>query len=142
MSEPKKGMSKGCLITLIVASVILVLVVAMSVVCYVKRDAILEWSMAKMVDTAQTDILNDLPEGYTADDVNKICDDFKTALKEKKVHADEVRNLATMFQDVLKDKKIDKDEAKTFLEELKRATGTPADESPAEQTAPAEPSTE
>ncbi len=123
MTEPKKGMSKGCLITLIVASVILVLVVAMSVVCYVKRDTILEWSISKMIDTARMDILNDLPEGYTADDVNKICDNFKTALAEKKVDANEVRNIATMFQEILKDKKIDKDEAKTFLEELKKATG-------------------
>jgi hypothetical protein len=135
MTEAKKGMSKGCLITLIVASIILVLVVAMSVVCYVKRDTLLEWSISKMIDSARMDILNDLPEGYTAEDVNKICDDFKTALKDKRVHADEVRNIATMFQEILKDKKIDKEEAKTFLEELKRASGTP-------ETVPAAPTTE
>ncbi len=125
MTEPKSGMSKGCLIALIAASIVLVLVVAMSIVCYVKRDTLVEWGVIKMTEAAQKEMLTELPEGYTSDDVNKICEDFRIAIKEKKVDPNELRNIAVMFQEVFKDKKIDKTEGKQLLEEFKKAVNPP-----------------
>jgi flagellar basal body-associated protein FliL len=123
MTEPKRGMSRGCLITLIIVSVLLILVIAMSIVCYVKRDSIFQWSLVQVAEQAEKEMVSDLPDSVTADDLHKLISDFKTAVKEKKVDQQEMQKIVFLYQEIWDDKKIDKDEAKKFLDELKKAIG-------------------
>ncbi len=122
MEEQKKGMSKGCLIALVIAGIVLVIAVALSVVCYMKRDKIMEWSIIKMMETTQKDILANLPDGMTEDDAKRMIANFETAVKEKKVSPQALQNIAYTYQEIYKDKKLNKDEAGLLLEELRKAT--------------------
>jgi hypothetical protein len=117
----KKGMSKGCMISLIVGLIILFIIIALSVVCWVYKDELVEMGLTKMTETIVTEVKANLPEGVTSEDVDRIMDDFTKAFKEGRVDQSELQNLSTMLQEAFKDKKIDQDEGKKLLEELKKA---------------------
>jgi hypothetical protein len=123
MSDQKSGMSKGCLIALIIAAAILAVFIALSIVCYVKRDSIMEWGLVQMAETSQKEILANLPKGVTKEDIELVVANFKIAVKEKKIPAEELQSIAFMYQEVLKDKKIDGDEALVVLEQLRKYSG-------------------
>lgn len=134
MDEQKKGMSKGCLIALVIAGILLVIIVALSIVCYTKRDKIMEWGIVKMMETTQKDILANLPEGMTEEDAKMVMSNFEQAVKEKRVHAQDMQNIAFTYQEVYKDKKLDKDEAGILLEQMRKIAN--ADSSSVQQSAP------
>ncbi len=121
MAEGKKGMSKGCLIAMIIGLIIMFIVIALGVVCYVYKDELVELGLTKMTETIVTEVKANLPEGVTAEDVDKIMDDFTKAFKEGKVDQGELQHLSTILQEAFEDKKIDRDEGKKILEELKKA---------------------
>ncbi len=121
MAEEKKGMSKGCLIALIVGLVILFIVVAAGVVCYVYRDELGDMFLNKMTDKIVVDIKANLPEGVTAEDVENTVNDFKKAFKEGKIDQAEIQKISETVQKALEDKKIDQEEGKEILKELKEA---------------------
>lgn len=136
MSEPKKGMSRGCLIALVVFAVILVIVIAMSIVCYVKRDSIMEWGVLQISDQMQREITADPPEGITKEEVDSVFNQFNQAVKEKKVDPADMQSLTVMIQEIMKDKKVDHEEALRFMNAMKEASGqaipaeTPAEPEP------------
>lgn len=113
-------MSRGCLIALIIVGIIAVIVVAVGIVCYIYQDQIVEIGLNKLSETVASQIKENLPEGYTAEDVDKVIEDFKQAYKDKKIDQEEIQRISAMFQNMLEDKKIDQDEAEEFLEELKK----------------------
>ncbi|MEW6016109.1 MAG: hypothetical protein AB1690_12410 [Candidatus Zixiibacteriota bacterium] len=136
MSEPKKGMSRGCLIALVVFAVILVIVIAMSIVCYVKRDSIMEWGVLQISGQMQREITADPPEGITKEEVDSVFNQFNQAVKEKKVDPADMQSLTVMIQEIMKDKKVDHEEALRFMNAMKEASGqaipaeTPAEPEP------------
>ncbi len=123
MSEPKKGMSRGCLITLVVFAVILVIVIAMSIVCYVKKDSIMEWGVLQISSQLQREIVADLPEGVTKEEVDSVFTQFNQAVKDKRVDPTDMQSLTVMIQEIMKDKKVDHEESLRFLNAMKEASG-------------------
>jgi len=121
MEEQKKGMSRGCLIAIIIAAIVLVVIVALSVVCYTKRDKLMEWSILKMIETTQKDILANLPDGMTEDDAKKIISEFEQTIKDKKIKPQDLQNIAFAYQEAYKDKKMDKDEVGRLLDSMQKA---------------------
>lgn len=121
MLNQKGGMSRGCMVTLIVVGVIAVLAIASLVVCYIYREEIVELGLTKLADTVAIEAKNNLPDGVTSEDIDDALDEFKKAFKEKKIDTDEIQNLSVMFQDILKDKEVDADEVKEFIAEIKKA---------------------
>jgi tape measure domain-containing protein len=121
MAEEKKGMSKGCLIALIVGLVILFIIVAAGVVCYVYRDELGDMFLTKMTDKISVDIKANLPEGVSSDDVDKTIDDFKKAFKDGKIDQAEIQKISETVQKAFEDKKISQEEGKEILKELKEA---------------------
>lgn len=119
--EKKKGMSKGCLILLIVGIILVVLVVSMSVVCYVYKDDLVEMGLNKMTDTIVTEIKTNLPEGISEAEVDKVVDEFKVAFKEGKIDQAEIQHISTLLQTALEDKEINEDEGREILETFKKA---------------------
>ncbi|MCX6827993.1 MAG: hypothetical protein NT002_01745 [candidate division Zixibacteria bacterium] len=125
MSEPRKGMSKGCLITLIIASIILVIIIALSIVCYVKRDSIMQWGVVTMTDQTATEVIANPPDSISAEEIKTLVTDFKQALNDKKIGSAELQSIILMYQDFWKDKKIEKEEGLKFVEELRKVLGPP-----------------
>lgn len=121
MADEKKGMSKGCMIALIVGLIILFIIIALGVVCYVYKDELVEMGLTKMTDTIVTEIKADLPEGVTEADVDEAVEKFKQAFKDGKIDQNEVQKISTIIQTALEDKKIDQDEGSKILEVMKKA---------------------
>ncbi len=123
MAEGKKGMSKGCMIALIIGLVILFIIIALGVVCYVYKDELVQMGLNKMTEKIVTDIKANLPEGITAEDVDKTVDDFTKAFKDGKIDKAEIQSISNLIQKAYEDKKIDQDEGRKILEEFKKAVG-------------------
>ena len=121
MLNQKGGMSRGCMVTLIVVGVIAVLVIASLLICYIYREEIVELGLTKLADTVAMEAKNNLPEGVTAEDIDNALDEFKKAFKEKKIDTEEIQSLSMMFQDIMKDKEVDADEVEEFIDEIKKA---------------------
>ena len=120
MPDQKKGMSKGCMIALIIGLVILFIVVALSIICYVYRDELKGAVMERMTETVAAEIKTNLPEGVTIEDVDRIMEDFKEAYLANRVDAEELNDVSTMVSSMMSDKKIDKEEGKKLLDKLRK----------------------
>ena len=118
MTDEKKGMSKGCLIALIIGLVILFIVVALSVICIVFKDEIKGAVLERLTETVATEIKNNLPDGITADEVDSLMKEFKDAYASDKISQEDLGQVSSMVSSMMSDKKIDKDEAKELLDKL------------------------
>jgi hypothetical protein len=121
MAEEKKGMSKGCMIALIIVAILVVIVIVGGILIYMYRGEIAEFGLGTLAETIATEIKNNLPEGYTAEDVDRIVADFKQAIKDKKIDQGEIQSIGNLFQEVFEDKQIDQEEAKEILETIEDA---------------------
>jgi|WetSurMetagenome_2_1015567.scaffolds.fasta_scaffold157483_3 hypothetical protein len=120
MSGENKGMSKGCMIVLVIVSSIILLIIALSIVCYVKKDSILEWGLVKMTTETEAQVVAAPPDSVTAEQIHSITANFTQKLKDKKINTAELSRLALFYQEIWKDKKIDTAEGRLFLKELEK----------------------
>ncbi len=123
MTEEKKGMSKGCLIALIVGGILAILVIGLGIVCYVYQDELINWSLGKTTDIIAQEIKANLPQDVTEQEVDDVMNKFKEAIKEKRLNSGEIQKIALAFQNALNDKKIDSIEAKSLLDDIKETVG-------------------
>ncbi len=118
-TKTKKGMSRGCLIGLIVAGILVIIVIGSGIVCYVYQDELLEWGLEKTTEMIALEIKANLPEEITEQDVDELFEKLKQAIKHKEIDPSKIQKLATQFQMYLEDQKIDEDEARAIMEEIK-----------------------
>jgi len=123
VTEEKKGMSKGCLIALIVGGILAILVIGLGIVCYVYQDELINWSLGKTTDIIAQEIKANLPQDVTEQEVDDVMNKFKEAIKEKRLNSGEIQKIALAFQNALNDKKIDSIEAKSLLDDIKETVG-------------------
>ncbi len=116
---PKKGMSRGCLIGLIVVGILAIIVIGAGVVCYVYQDELLEYGLDKSTDMIALEIKTNLPEEFTEAEVDELFDRLKQAIKNKEINPESIQKLVMQFQSYLEDQKIDMDEARKLIEEIK-----------------------
>ncbi|UCD17762.1 MAG: hypothetical protein JSV44_02335 [Candidatus Zixiibacteriota bacterium] len=121
MTEQKRGMSKGCLIGLIVVGVIAVVVIAMAIVCYVYKDELIDAGLTKMTDALAESIIENLPEGVSEDDVRTLMTEFKQAFKEGKISQEEIQEISGRFQKIAKQEEISQEESREIMEMIRRA---------------------
>lgn len=117
MTEEKKGMRKGCIVAIIIASVILIAVIVLSLLCIKNPEVLIKMGLKPIA----AEIKDNLPEGVTAEDVDRQFDDFIQAFKDKKISDVELQEILNMAKDMLDDKEFDQEESEKFLEEMKRA---------------------
>ncbi len=120
-AETKKGMSRGCLIGLVIVSILAIIVIGSGIVCYVYQDELLEWGLEKTTEMIALEIKANLPEEFTEQYVDDLFDKLRRAIKNKEIDPSEIQKLATQFQLYLKDQKIDEDEVRKIIEEIKEA---------------------
>ncbi len=118
-TETKKGMSRGCLIGLVIVGILAIIVIGSGIVCYIYQDELLEWGLEKTTEMIALEIKANLPEEFTEQDVDNLFDKLKQAIKNKKIDPSKIQKLATQFQLYLEDQKIDEDEAREIMEEIK-----------------------
>jgi hypothetical protein len=117
------GLSKGCTIGLIVLAVVVFIVILAVILVWVYKDKIVEAGIDYMIDTAEKEIVKDLPEGYTAEMVHQIMVDLKAGIKSGEIDDNEKKELAFAFQPAMADKKIDREEGENLLIIIQRALG-------------------
>ena len=117
---PKKGMSRGCLVGLIVVAILAIIVIGSGIVCYVYQDEILQYTLEKSTEMIALEIKANLPEDYTETEVDELFDKLKLAITNQEIKPENIQRLASQFQSYLEDQKIDVDEAGKLLEEIKK----------------------
>lgn len=115
----KKGMSKGCLVGIIIAAVLLVIVIVGFFLVYNFKDEIGKFGAVTLAQGIKTELADKPLEGVDTVKVNAVVDAFVA-----KVNADSTDNLVTLsafmqtLQTVIADKKIDADEVDKAMDAM------------------------
>ena len=126
-------MSKGCTIGLIILAVLVVIIIIGIIILWANKEKIINASIDYIVTTAETQIIQNMPDGYTEDQVHQIMGDLKAAIKDGRTKPQDVQMLAHEFQTDMDDKVISKEEGAKLLAMIKAmvyGTGAPEDTLP------------
>jgi len=116
--EPKKGMSKGCLIGLIVGGVIIVMVLIAGLVCYLKMDDLAKTGGVVVVNEIRAKIVANPAEGVDSVEVNRIADAFVERLDTSEVDLQEISLVFQNLQAIAQKEQFDSTDAETFMRAL------------------------
>ena len=115
---PKKRMSKGCLIALIVVGVLLLLVIIAGITCYLKKDELVKYGTTAMVTGIKTN-LNDNPvAGVDTVRMNAIADAFIEKMNESEVDYAKYGSFGQALQALQSDQEIDSAGAEQFVQAM------------------------
>ena len=76
-----------------------------------------------LIDNTETQIVADLPDGYTEDSVHQIMLDLKAAIKNGEIDGADIQKLGQIFQTAMADKTIDQEEGAEILKTIQKALG-------------------
>lgn len=110
-TSPKKGISKGCLIALIVALAVVVLLIAIVLLIYVYRQDLAKVGAGATVTEVKKVLAQNPPEGIDTVRFNALADAFAEKIKQDTTA--EFESLGLFVQQMTKsvgDKKLDKHE--------------------------------
>jgi hypothetical protein len=96
MEQPteKKGMSKGCMIGLIVGLVFLAMIIAAAVTCYFKADDLAKFGVVTLVNNTKTMVADSEIEGVDTVKYNAVVDGFVERLNEDEFDAEKFTKFA------------------------------------------------
>ena len=115
---PKKGMSKGCLVALIVAGVLLALIVASFFVCMSKKDDIVKFGVATLLTSSKQLVVESNLEGVDTVYYNAVVDNFNKRLYADTIDIQEIANIFSDLQLTVQNKKMDLSDVENILEKL------------------------
>jgi len=116
--KKKKGLSKGCLVGLIVVGVLVVMVIIAGVVCYVKKDALLKVSVVSSVTSIQTELMNNAVEGVDTVEVNRVANAFLQKLDETELDQQAYFPFIQEVQGIVRAEEIDSADARRFIQAM------------------------
>lgn len=114
----KKKMSRGCLVGLIVLSVIVVLITIAGFVCYSKRDDFMKFALNTGLTKITETIANSPVAGIDTTEVNQAVLRFTERFEADTLDIDRWGRLMGEMQAILLDEAVDSLEAEQFLESL------------------------
>ncbi len=117
------AMSKGCTITLIVASVLLVIIIIGLGYLWMNKDELMKAGAGKIIDMTEQQIIENIPDGYTPEMVSEIMAELKLKINKDELAEDDVQSLLVAFQTSMEDKQIDVDEAERMLVLIQKSIG-------------------
>lgn len=103
----RRGLSKGCLVGLIVAGVLLTLIIILAVTCYVKRDDLARWGTKTVVDGLKTELRTNAASGINTEQFVTLADSFLVRLNSGQVPTEKLASLMQVAQNVISDRKFD-----------------------------------
>jgi len=118
------AMSKGCTIALIISAALVLLILVVVIIVWINKDKIIEAGLNQIVQTVETEIVTNLPDGYTPESVHQIMEELKAGIKSGKISSPAIQELAVAFKAAMdNDKKIDKDEGLRLLKLIEGVLG-------------------
>lgn len=118
MQTSKKGMSKGCLVALIVVGVLIVMVVVAGIVCYAKKDELLRSGAVLTINEIKTQLAEKPAEGVDTVQVNRMADAFVERLRQQEVDLEQYGLFMQQMQAILQDEKVDSAEVRHFRDAM------------------------
>ena len=117
---PKKGMSKGCLIALIVGGVLLLLIGGLIFyTVYYKGEDVVKFSVATVLSSSKQMLVESKLEGVDTVKFNAVVDNFNKELyADSSFNMEEIANLLQKFQTMINDKSLDASEVDELLKTL------------------------
>jgi len=115
LPSEKKGMSKGCLVALIVVIVLVVIVVGAGLVCWKYKDRIMTASTVAMVRAITTELNENAVEGVDTVVVNQVSEAFIARLDREEMDLQRFQAFAQEIQFIMADKQVDAEEADQFV---------------------------
>ncbi len=103
----KKGMSKGCMIGLIVGGVLVVIVIALGVVCYLNKDALMKAGVVTMVTSIQKELADNPVDGVDTVQVNRLSEAFLKKLNEEELDMQRYGSFMQHIQGIMSDEVVD-----------------------------------
>ncbi|UCD64398.1 MAG: hypothetical protein JSW34_02885 [Candidatus Zixiibacteriota bacterium] len=117
--EPKKkGMSKGCLIALIIGIVFVVLVIAAALTCYLKREDVAKFGASTVLTSIKTMVADQGTPGVDTVRFNAVVDNFMEKLDAEPLDGERFSEFFTEIQPVPSDGAVDSLEAQMVLEAM------------------------
>ncbi|MFQ5499490.1 MAG: hypothetical protein ACE5FH_07440 [Candidatus Zixiibacteriota bacterium] len=116
--EQKKGMSKGCLISLIIVGALVVLVSIAMVTCYVKRGELAVFGATTVINGVKTKLAEEPIPGVDSVHVNAVCDRFVIMLSEQEEMDERYQRFFMTLQSIPQDDIIDSAEVGLLIEAM------------------------
>jgi hypothetical protein len=104
---------------IVLGIVLVVVIVGGGIYIYFNRENLANMAIEQALNGVEQVTTQNLPSGYTADDVKQLIADAKVKIQEKGFNSPELQQLMTSFQQVYEDQVVDTTEAKMLLEDLK-----------------------
>lgn len=116
---PKKGMSKGCLVAIIVAIVLLLFVGGIIVYTIYNGEDVIKFSVATVLTSSKQMLVESDVDGVDTVQYNAIIDNFNKMLySDSLIDVKKGADLLSKLQSVIADKKIDSAEVTDILQVL------------------------
>ncbi|UCG62620.1 MAG: hypothetical protein JSV52_04855 [Candidatus Zixiibacteriota bacterium] len=112
----KKGLSKGCLIGLIVAGVVLVMIIIAAIVVWVYKDDIARFGANTLVTSIQNEVAENPIMGIDSTHFANVCSAFAEKLKTEPVDGLKYQAFIQKVQAIVVDKRVDSLEAVMFMD--------------------------
>lgn len=113
---PKKGLSKGCMVALIIGIVLLVIIIALSITCYLKRDSVIKWGTQSALTMVKTEIAKTPVPGVNTEKFGMVVDSFLARIQAEPLDYTKYQAFVPVIQKLGADKKIDRNEVKDLLD--------------------------
>jgi hypothetical protein len=113
---PKKGLSKGCMVALIIGIVLLVIVIALSITCYLKRDSVIKWGTQSALTMVKTELAKTPVPGVNSEKFGVVVDSFLARIQAEPLDYTKYQTFVPVMQKLGADKKIDRNEVKELVD--------------------------
>ncbi len=113
-------MSKGCLITLIIVGILLILVVIAAVTCYVKREELAEYGTVTLLEEVKRIAVTSPQEGVDTTQVKQAIDHYIERLRaDEGIDMQQIGLFMQSLQSIPADNKLDSAEARQLMESIR-----------------------
>jgi len=113
---PKKGLSKGCMVALIIGIVLLVIVIALSITCYLKRDSVIKWGTQSALTMVKTELAKTPVPGVNGEKFGVVVDSYLARIQAEPLDYNKYQVFVPVIQKLGADKKIDRNEVKELVD--------------------------
>lgn len=115
MEQPKKqGMSKGCMVGLIVGGIILVLILVALVTCWYYKEDIMKMGAATAVRGLQTQLVENAPEGVDTTQFKALTEAFVQKVNAEKLDPEKYADFFSTVQELMRKDTITVDDVRAI----------------------------
>jgi hypothetical protein len=114
----KQGMSKGCLIGIIVAAVLVVMVIIAIFAFWYYKDDVVKFGANTVIASIRAEVSNNPPSGVDTTAFFAVCDAFSDRLQSDTLKLQQFEGFFKEAQTVITDSKVDSAEVERLVESM------------------------